>query len=248
MSPADGMRPGAGFEGGWLKEGLADDARLECGVCWHVYDPAVGDRSRGVEPGTRFLALPDDWRCPECDAAKETFMVIDAGRGPKRGADAQTMQSRLELLLAAYRDADLAMAGLPIYNAALRIAAFGFREHDGAYAGALVTPWFLNLVLLPKQKASDARASGSTRSVAFPSGAYAFSSVRLDRVGAFEFCSLFSPMLEFEDQEAARLAATAAIEGLFEAPPEKPKPEPVETSRRTLLLGRRRTPGGAHAP
>ena len=49
MSPADGMVPGKGFEGGWLAEGLADDATLECGVCWRVYDPAVGDRARAID-------------------------------------------------------------------------------------------------------------------------------------------------------------------------------------------------------
>ncbi len=55
---------------------LPDHARLECKVCWHVYDPLVGDDCWQIPPGTPFRALPDHWCCPECDGAKEQFMVI----------------------------------------------------------------------------------------------------------------------------------------------------------------------------
>lgn len=44
-----------------------------CGVCGYVYDPAVGDPDNGVEPGTSFEDLPDDWTCPVCGAGKEEF-------------------------------------------------------------------------------------------------------------------------------------------------------------------------------
>jgi len=36
-----------------------------CTVCAYVYDPEVGDPDNGVEPGTAFDDLPDDWVCPE---------------------------------------------------------------------------------------------------------------------------------------------------------------------------------------
>lgn len=55
---------------------IADDARMECKICWHVYDPRRGDDYWQVSPGTPFAQLPDDWRCPECDGAKQQFMVI----------------------------------------------------------------------------------------------------------------------------------------------------------------------------
>jgi len=44
-----------------------------CDVCGYVYDPAVGDEENGVEPGTAFEGLPDDWVCPLCGVGKEDF-------------------------------------------------------------------------------------------------------------------------------------------------------------------------------
>lgn len=34
-----------------------------CTVCDYIYDPAVGDPDSGIEPGTAFEDLPDDWVC-----------------------------------------------------------------------------------------------------------------------------------------------------------------------------------------
>lgn len=44
-----------------------------CQVCGYVYDPEAGDPDNGVEPGTPFEALPADWVCPVCGAAKDQF-------------------------------------------------------------------------------------------------------------------------------------------------------------------------------
>ena len=48
--------------------------RMECRICWHVYDPALGDELRQVAAGTPFAAVPDDWRCPACDAGKDAYL------------------------------------------------------------------------------------------------------------------------------------------------------------------------------
>ncbi len=56
---------------------LTDESRMECKICWHVYDPAEGDPVYQVEPGTPFLALPDHWRCPQCDAAPDAYLPMD---------------------------------------------------------------------------------------------------------------------------------------------------------------------------
>ncbi|MFC1884192.1 rubredoxin [Thermodesulfobacteriota bacterium] len=44
-----------------------------CGVCGYVYDPEDGDPDNGIEPGTAFEDLPDDWTCPVCGASKDQF-------------------------------------------------------------------------------------------------------------------------------------------------------------------------------
>jgi rubredoxin len=48
-----------------------------CEVCGYVYDPAAGDPDGGVDPGTPFEEVPDDWLCPECGADKEAFYPED---------------------------------------------------------------------------------------------------------------------------------------------------------------------------
>ena len=47
--------------------------RYVCSICSYVYDPELGDPDAGIEPGTIFEDLPDDWVCPECGAIKEQF-------------------------------------------------------------------------------------------------------------------------------------------------------------------------------
>ncbi|MGL5616959.1 MAG: rubredoxin [Sarcina sp.] len=44
-----------------------------CGICGYVYDPANGDSSQGVEPGTSFEKLPESWKCPICKVGKDQF-------------------------------------------------------------------------------------------------------------------------------------------------------------------------------
>ncbi|MBO6757332.1 MAG: rubredoxin [Roseibium sp.] len=51
--------------------------KLECRICWHVYDPKKGDDYWQIPAGTPFGALPDHWSCPECDADKSGFMVME---------------------------------------------------------------------------------------------------------------------------------------------------------------------------
>ena len=44
-----------------------------CDVCGWEYDPAVGDAEHGIEPGTAFEDLPEDFVCPLCGVGKEDF-------------------------------------------------------------------------------------------------------------------------------------------------------------------------------
>jgi flavin reductase (DIM6/NTAB) family NADH-FMN oxidoreductase RutF/rubredoxin len=44
-----------------------------CDVCGYVYNPEEGDPDNGVDAGTAFEDLPDDWVCPLCGAPKSEF-------------------------------------------------------------------------------------------------------------------------------------------------------------------------------
>lgn len=45
-----------------------------CNGCGYVYDPAIGDEENGVDPGTLFNKLPEDWICPLCGEEKDQFI------------------------------------------------------------------------------------------------------------------------------------------------------------------------------
>ncbi|OFW61093.1 MAG: rubredoxin [Actinobacteria bacterium RBG_16_64_13] len=47
--------------------------KWQCLMCGYIYDPAKGDPSQGIAPGTAFEDLPDDWTCPDCGADKDEF-------------------------------------------------------------------------------------------------------------------------------------------------------------------------------
>lgn len=48
-------------------------AKYICSVCGYEYDPEAGDPDNGIESGTPFEELPEDWVCPVCAAQKEDF-------------------------------------------------------------------------------------------------------------------------------------------------------------------------------
>ena len=50
-----------------------------CEACGWVYDPAEGDPDSGIEPGTAFEDIPDDWMCPVCSATKADFRCLEPG-------------------------------------------------------------------------------------------------------------------------------------------------------------------------
>ncbi len=48
-------------------------AKYRCSVCGYVYNPEKGDPDSGIDPGTPFEEIPDDWVCPVCGAGKDQF-------------------------------------------------------------------------------------------------------------------------------------------------------------------------------
>lgn len=57
---------------------MSDDSQnYRCTVCGYVYDPEEGDSEAGIDPGTPFEELPDDWNCPVCGVSKEEFTATE---------------------------------------------------------------------------------------------------------------------------------------------------------------------------
>ena len=60
-----------------MSAGSAEKILMECRICWHVYDPEQGDELGQIAAGTPFAELPEDWHCPQCDAAKSFYLACD---------------------------------------------------------------------------------------------------------------------------------------------------------------------------
>jgi [NiFe] hydrogenase assembly HybE family chaperone len=120
-------------------------------------------------------------------------------------------------LVDAYRAVATRMEGLPFVNAALAVEAVAFAPWQGHWLGVLLTPWFMNLILAPGDlSAWQSLAPGKKRRYRFPAGEYDFIGAHDERAGEYQACSLFSPVLEFDDQETARLVARLARDALFD--------------------------------
>jgi rubredoxin len=55
------------------KKGEMKMQKYVCSVCGYVYDPAEGDMDHGVQPGTSWDKVPEDWVCPVCGVNKDQF-------------------------------------------------------------------------------------------------------------------------------------------------------------------------------
>lgn len=112
------------------------------------------------------------------------------------------------------------MAGVPILNPRLSVEVVGARTWEGKWLGVLVTPWSINLMLLPlgeaEQPAWAELGLGTAVRHRFPAGQFEFLVGEEAEIGRTQMCSLFSPVLEFEGSEAARVAAEAALAALLD--------------------------------
>lgn len=131
------------------------------------------------------------------------------------------------------------MAGMPVLNPALEVEAVGFQRCTYGWLGILITPWFMNLMLLPAAGAPwVSLAAGKQCDLGFPSGDYRFSADSAPELGEYLSCQLFSPMVHFPDQATARTAAHAALAAVMAAPAAVvEESETVSLSKRRLLRG-----------
>lgn len=131
---------------------------------------------------------------------------------------AEAIASSLESVFQRIEQA--AMEGVPILNPALSVKAVGLREWGDEWLAVLITPWFMNLALLPRAGAEAPLrvTTGTKEHVVFPAGRFEFIHAFEDELGPYRMCSLFSPVFEFADQETAEATARHVLAELFSAP------------------------------
>lgn len=108
------------------------------------------------------------------------------------------------------------MRGIPILNHAIKIQAVGFRAYEGRILGILITPWVMNVVLLPGENEDwSGFELGKKQPQNFPGGTYKFMINEIDEIGTCQTHSLYSPMHEFTSHAQAVSAAGNFLEKLM---------------------------------
>lgn len=168
-------------------------------------------------------------------------------RPPERPSPAAALEARFGAIL------QQQMQGLPMVNPALVVEAVGFRPWQAHWLGILVTPWFMNLWLMPRVVEQwQPIGERETRHYAFPAGVFEFIGGRDATLGDYQACSLFSPMFEFANPQGARDTAQAALDALFDGQARevsvdfRPAPAAAPLSKRDFLFGARAR--GDHVP
>ena len=122
------------------------------------------------------------------------------------------------------------MQGLPVCNDRLTTEIVGLRRFEQYWAGALITPWTLQLILLPATAEAEALAEGDHRTFVFPQGSVVFMASENPDLGVYLACSLMSPLHDFPSQEAIRSTTEEVMTLLFQPPAEQPSGESVKVA------------------
>ncbi len=149
----------------------------------------------------------------------------------------------VDQLVSAYRDiVQPRMLSLPMYNTALKVEAVGLQVHDGRVCGVLVTPWFMNLVLLPGENDEwSGLAPGKTLKVAFPAGDYPCMLSMPEGIVPHLSLPLFTTVNGFTDQDIARRVAGEVLQRLFRHTPDPAQGDEIDSELARSGLHRRLT-------
>lgn len=112
-----------------------------------------------------------------------------------------------------YRDR---MQNLDFVNAGLTVEAIGFRKYGDLRVGVLITPWFMNLIILPAKDDLTSPQQGRQVDVTFPSDTVLFTAAVDDSIGPYLSAVLFDCVLDIPDQETARKLAEEVMRALFD--------------------------------
>ncbi len=117
------------------------------------------------------------------------------------------------------------MHDLPFVNAALSVEAVGFASCQGDWLGVVITPWFLNLLLISGggQLWGDIPA-GERRYLNLPCGTLQFIADDDPDIGPYQYCPLIAPVSGLADMAQARQAADDALKTILGQTVNAPQP------------------------
>ena len=123
------------------------------------------------------------------------------------------MEKRVSKLVSRFKQiGDEHIRDLPIYHRPLQVEAVDFQQWAQGWIGVLITPWFMNVMLLPRDKNQwQSLALGQKHMQTLPAGEQEFVVGGDVELGSYLFRSLASPMLGYTSQKDARQAARAAL-------------------------------------
>jgi [NiFe] hydrogenase assembly HybE family chaperone len=129
------------------------------------------------------------------------------------------------------------MADLPFLNPRISVAAVGFARQGDDWRGVLVTPWGIQLLLLPAVAHWPVPPPLERAFRHYPAGTFAFLPNHEEELGDYLACPLISDMKPFADQATALATAQACLIAL-DTPPAAQTAEvavPVSDARRRFL-------------
>ncbi|MCP4487918.1 MAG: [NiFe]-hydrogenase assembly chaperone HybE [Gammaproteobacteria bacterium] len=108
------------------------------------------------------------------------------------------------------------MQGIPILNPAIEIQAVGFQHYRGRVLGVIITPWLMNVVILPAEDEDWSHIElGHKQPRKFPSKILKFMVNHIEGIGSCQTHSLYSPMRDFACHEQALNMALDFLETLM---------------------------------
>ena len=126
---------------------------------------------------------------------------------------------------------------MPFYNERLDVEAVGFRDFGGDELGILVSPWFMNLLLLPRGESLCEFAVGTVVSLRLPGGRYELTVCRDERLGSWLSLALFTEVSAIPSQATARDIATEILAAIFRREDSHAQARPATFGRRRFLTG-----------
>lgn len=106
--------------------------------------------------------------------------------------------------------------GMPIYNEHLQVEAIDFQPCPDGLLGVLITPWFINIILLPENDMRWQSSEVGTKHVCkLDSGIFEFVLGEDEEVGYYLFRTVISPTHCLKSQTTAQATARKALQDLL---------------------------------